>query len=212
MRIVIRQNSIQNYGRLKIKIKVAVNVVSLILVITTTFYLLSSISVLQSIRAEVSNSFKIHNLSDSLSKNSTLSMLVLGNPHIINTESDKSSPPQPVVVNGTHALATTYVGNGTLDGVSVTDTGIAYLVSKGNDSLYTFGKGSIVSKGVMGTLFYTFQAVGHYHQDGKLYDTGILFGSNPTGNLSFLSNTVGIYKDWFDKSGNGMIKMWFWTG
>ena len=136
----------------------------------------------------------------------------LGSPHINYSESDKSSPPQPVVINGTHALATTYVGNGTLNGIPVTDTGTAYLVSKGNDSVYTFGKGALMSNDGMGTSIYTFQAVGHYHQDGKLYDTGLVFGSNPTGNLSFLSNTVGIYKDWYDKSGNGMTKMWFWTG
>lgn len=112
-------------------------------------------------------------------------MLVLGNLHIIYKESDKSSPPQSFVVNGTHILATTYVCNGTLNGVSVTETGTAYLVSKGNDSLYTFGKGSLVSKGVMGTSIYTFQAVGHYHQDGKLYDIGIVFGPNLTGRLPF---------------------------
>jgi hypothetical protein len=189
-----------------------VNVIAFVFVITTTLFLLSSLPVLPSIRAEVGNPSKIDNLSDSLPKNSTVSMLVLGSPYISNSESDTSSPPQPVVINGTHALATTYVGNGTLNGMPITDTGTAYLVSKGNDSVYTFGKGILASKDGMGTSVYTFHAVGHYHQDGKLYDTGILFGPNPTGSLSFLTNTVGIYKDWFDKSGNGMIKMWFWKG
>ena len=66
LKIVIRQSNIQNYGLLKIKINVVVNVVSLILVIATTLYLLSSVSVLPSIRAEVNNASKIHNLSDSI--------------------------------------------------------------------------------------------------------------------------------------------------
>ena len=43
----------QNYNRLKTKKNVMVNVIALILVITTTLYLLSSVSVLPSIRAEV---------------------------------------------------------------------------------------------------------------------------------------------------------------
>lgn len=206
------QVSNQNYGYIKIETSIVINAISLKLVITATLFLLLSLSILPSIGAKINNPSKVDIPSDSISKNSTVSIPVLENPYINYTESDKSSPPQPMVINGTHTLATTYVGNGALNGIEVTDAGTAYLVSKGNNSVYTFGKGVLASKDGDGTLNYTFRAVGHYHQDGKLYDIGIIFGPNPTGSLTFLSNTVGIYKDWFDKLGNGMIKMWFWKG
>jgi hypothetical protein len=209
--LVIQQSN-QNYIYLKINITVAVNVIPIILIITTTLFLLSSLSVLPSIRAEMSNLAIIDNLSDSLSKTSTLSMPVLESPSFNYTESDISSSPKPVMVNGTHELVATFTGYGTINGIQVKDTGTAYLVSQGNDSVYTFGNGTLASKEGHGTLIYTFHSVGHYHQGGNFQYIGVIFDSNPTGSLSFLSNTIGIYKGWYDKSGNGMSKTWFWKG
>jgi hypothetical protein len=72
-----------------------------------------------------------------------------------------------VSINGTHAQAAAFTGNGTLTGISVMDTGTAYLVSRSDGSIYTFGNGAIVSKIGNGTLTYSFDAMGHYLQDGK---------------------------------------------
>jgi hypothetical protein len=205
----MRQSN-QNYNRLKTKKNVMVNVIALILVITTTLYLLSSVSVLPSIRAEVSNPSKTHNLSDSISKNSTLSMPVLESPYVNYTEYDISSSPQPKVVNGTHDLVANFTGHGTINGIQVTDTGTAYLVSKGNDTVYTFGKGTLASRDGHGTSIYTFHSAGHYHQGGDFQYIGVVSDSNSTGSLTFLSNTVGMYKGWYDKSENGISKTWLW--
>jgi hypothetical protein len=38
----------------------------------------------------------------------------------------------------------------------------------------------------------------------------VSFSINPTGSLSFLSNNVGIYKDWYNNSGQGMTTAWLW--
>ena len=53
----------------------------------------------------------------------------LGNPSVVYIESDKSSAPRPVSINGTHAQAIAFIGNGTLARIPVTDTGTAYLVT-----------------------------------------------------------------------------------
>lgn len=128
------------------------------------------------------------------------------------TESDKSSVPRPVFINGTHAQAITFTGNGTLAGIPDADTGTAYLVTRSDGSVYTFGEGAIVSKVGSGTLTYTFDAVGHYLQDGKLHDTGHIIVKSTSGNLGSFSNKIGIYKDWYNASGDGMTTMWFWKG
>lgn len=69
------QESNQNYGYIKINTNAVVNVIALILVIITTLFFLSSVSALPLIGSKVSNHAKIDNLSDSISKNSTISML-----------------------------------------------------------------------------------------------------------------------------------------
>jgi hypothetical protein len=82
----------------------------------------------------------------------------LGNPSVVYEEIDKSSAPSPVYINGTHAQATAFTGNGTLAGIPDTDTGTAYLVTRPDGSVYTFGNGVIVSKMGNGILTYTFDA------------------------------------------------------
>jgi hypothetical protein len=136
----------------------------------------------------------------------------LGNPSVVYMESDKSSAPRPVSINGTHAQAVAFTGNGTLAGTPVIDTGTAYLVTRSDGSIYTFGNGAIVSKTGNGTLIYTFDAIGHYLQDGKLHDTGHVIIKSTLRNLASFSDKIGLYKDWYDKSGNGMTTMWFWKG
>lgn len=136
----------------------------------------------------------------------------LGNPSVTYVESDKSSVPlHPVSVNGTQAQTTAFTGNGTLAGIPDTDTGTAYLVTRPDGSVYTFGNGAIVSKVGNGILTYTFDAIGHYLPDGKLHDIGHIIVKSTSGNLASLSYKIGLYKDWYDASGNGMTTMWFWN-
>jgi hypothetical protein len=137
----------------------------------------------------------------------------LGNPSVVYVESDKSSIPfRSVSINGTHAQATAFTGNGTLARIPDIDTGTAYLITRSDGSVYTFGNGAIVPKVGNGILAYSFDAIGHYLQDGKLHDTGHIIVKNTSGNLGSFSDKIGIYKDWYDGSGNGMTTMWFWKG
>jgi hypothetical protein len=58
---------------------------------------------------------------------------------------------------------------------------------------------------------YNFQAIGTYNPDGTFQSRGAAFFDNhATGELSFRSNSVGIYKDTVDSKGNGTFLMWRW--
>jgi hypothetical protein len=142
--------------------------------------------------------------------NTNTTSLTPGNPSYVYTEKDKGSIPKPTIFNGTRALMITFVGNGTLKGIPITDTGTAYVSPKSNGSLYTIGKGVLATKDGSGISVYTFRAVGRYGPDGKLHDIGVSFGTNPVGSLAFLSNSVGMYKDEYDRSGNGMTTNYLW--
>ena len=51
----------------------------------------------------------------------------------------------------------------------------------------------------------------NYNQDGTSEGRGAaVFDDGATGNLSFLSNTLAIYKNRVDSSGNGTFLMWLW--
>jgi hypothetical protein len=65
-------------------------------------------------------------------------------------------------INGTHAQATAFKGNGTPAGMPDTDTGTAYLVTRRDGSVYTFGNGAVVSKMGNVILTYRFDAIGYY--------------------------------------------------
>ena len=51
-----------------------------------------------------------------------------------------------------------------------------------------------------------FYAIGNYNPDGSFDSNGIaIFDDGATGELSFLSNSAGIYKDQVDKNGTWYI-------
>lgn len=79
-------------------------------------------------------------------------------------------------------------------------------------ALHTVARGVLVSGNgsTAGTTDHIDQAIGHYGADGKLRDTGIILNTKTTGNLVFLGNMVGMYKDESDKAGNVITETWFW--
>ena len=61
------------------------------------------------------------------------------------------------------------------------------------------------------TAGYNYYAFTNYNSDGTSQGSGTaIFDDGATGELSFLSNTIGIYKNFVDSSGNGTIQMWQW--
>jgi len=136
--------------------------------------------------------------------------LSLGSPFY--TEKDKTTSSNLITINGIHAARVTFSGNGTTNGVSFTDKGIALISPGPNGDVHIQGIAAITGQnGEKGN--FTFREVGHVSaSDGKTRAAGVAFFStiNPTGKLAFLTDLVAIYKDVIDKSGNGQVTAWEW--
>jgi hypothetical protein len=139
------------------------------------------------------------------------SIITLGNPQLNYTEFDKVTSFKPALVNGTHGIQISFTGYGILNGIKITDSGKAFVTNM-SGVLHTIASGVLVSGNgsTAGTVDHIDQAIGHYGADGKLRDTGIILNTKATGNLAFLGNMVGMYKDESDKAGNVMTETWFW--
>ena len=101
----------------------------------------------------------------------------------------------------------TFTANGTMNGnIEVTDTGEYVSVSKGNNLVYEQGQGVIKTEDGSETANYTFIDVGN----GTAYQGASVYSTNSTGNLSFLNNIIGIYKQEADENGNYEGTEWHW--
>ena len=134
----------------------------------------------------------------------------LGSPFY--TEKDKTTSSNLITINGIHAARVTFSGNGTTNGVSFMDKGIALISSGPNGDVHIQGIAAITGQnGEKGN--FTFREVAHVSaSDGKTRAAGVAFFStiNPTGKLAFLTDLIAIYKDVIDKSGNGLVTAWEW--
>jgi hypothetical protein len=161
------------------------------------------------------------NITTTPSASSNIDNITLGNSQVSYTGYDKTTSFKPAIVNGTHGIEISFTGHGILNGINITDNGSAVVTNGTGGTIYTAGDAKLVSSNGAGTLAFAFQGTGHYGADGKLRDIGNIFqhhhliGKLPiafkaTGNLAFLDNMVGIYKDEIDKAGNAVTKIWFW--
>ena len=58
----------------------------------------------------------------------------------------------------------------------------------------------------------TFRELGHVDANGMVKANGVaFFDANATGKFAYLSNTVSMYTDEVDKSGNGKVFAWEWN-
>ena len=88
--------------------------------------------------------------------------------------------------------------------VNVTET------FRDNDTSYLQGNTKYVTDN-KDIASYVFYAIANYHVGGGYDSNGIaIFDDVATGNLSSLSNSVGVYKDHVDKNGTGTFLMWHW--
>lgn len=140
------------------------------------------------------------------------SNITLGSPQLSYTEYDKTTNFKPAIINGTHGIQISFTGYGILNGINITDNGKAFITNGTAGTIYTTGRGELVSGvgSAAGTTAFTFQGIGHYGADGKLRNTGITLYTNVSGNLVPSRNMAGIYKDVIDKAGNAIAKIWLW--
>jgi len=108
-----------------------------------------------------------------------------------------------IVINGTKMTEATFSGNGTTNGIRITSNGHGFIVPRPDGVVYITGKADFVTAAPSsGKATYTFQAIGNY---------GIaLFNPNATGSLSYLSNTVAVYKVDINSNGTNTFTMWKW--
>ena len=107
----------------------------------------------------------------------------------------------------------TYSSNGTLNGaIEVTDTGKYVSISKGNNVTFDQGQGVVATKDGSETANYTLIEVSNVTEDGRIVFQGaVVYSTNSTGVLSFLDNTVSIFKGEQDFTTGDFTSMeWEW--
>ncbi len=98
--------------------------------------------------------------------------------------------------------------NGSL---SVTHIGDTTETLRDNNTVYLQGYRNLTADNDMGSASYDFQAIGYYDPYNNYESRGVaIFDEAATGKLSFLANTVAVYKTSVDADGNGAYLMWHW--
>lgn len=140
--------------------------------------------------------------STNLSKN-----VDLGNPFLV--EHYQTEPYNPDMIKNN--ISSSFSGKGVINGTTnITAEGIGAETFRNNDTSYIRGEAKYVTDNNE-TAVYAFYAIGNYRINGSFDSSGIaVFDDGATGKLSFLSNSIGIYKDQVDKNGNGTFLMWHW--
>ena len=121
----------------------------------------------------------------------------------------QTEPEKPGITNNT--IFSNFTGEGLVNGtVNITAEGNSTETFRNNDTSYIQGKAQYATDD-NGIASYDFYAIGSYHPDGSFSSIGAaIFDDHAKGELSFLSNSVGIYKDIVDMNGNGTFLMWNW--
>jgi len=133
----------------------------------------------------------------------------LGNPFFVQIYSHDPAPPK------SESEPNIYV-NHTNDGVfngnlSLAHVGNATETIRNNNTVYLQGNYSLTSHDGMDTASYNFQGIGNYGPNDTYESRGVaIFDEVATGKLSFLANSVAIYKVKVDANDNGAFLMWHW--
>ena len=131
--------------------------------------------------------------------NSLNEKIVLDEPFYVESYKSKIVKPEPQNQSSTHTFTAKGIINGTLDvntEVNATKTWI------NNYTTYIQGNAKFVTDNE-DIAYYNFEAITNYKPDGTLEDRGTaIFSDHATGELSFLSNAVAVYKESVDSSGN----------
>jgi hypothetical protein len=131
----------------------------------------------------------------------------LGSPFYIQQYQHDVEPPQS---ESEPNLYLNHTNEGIINGnLSVTQVGNTTETLRNNDTVYLQGFRNLTTDSNMDAASYNFQAIGNYSPDNSYESTGVaIFDEVATGKLSFLENSVAIYKVKVDANGNGAFLMW----
>ncbi len=102
-----------------------------------------------------------------------------------------------------------FEGNGTLDNLQITASGIGNEVSRGDGTNFLTGR-ALFTSSQNGTASYSFEAITNSTEEGIKSSLGAaFFDANATGNLESLKSIVGVYETYIDEAeGKGIFAMW----
>jgi hypothetical protein len=130
----------------------------------------------------------------------------------IYSEIDKTTSNKPMIINGvTHAIQVTFSGHGNTKGVNYMDRGKGFIIPSNTGVIHSRGHATMISTND-GKASLTFEEIGHPSGvNGTITASGsAFFDANATGNLSFLSNVVAVYKDIIFRDGTDNVTAWEW--
>jgi hypothetical protein len=109
------------------------------------------------------------------------------------------------------SIAGNFTGHGILNGNLSISAEVNYTRTfRDGDTAFLQGGTRFVAENE-DTATYSFGAFTNYDQDGTSEGSGVaIFDDGATGDLSFLGNSLAIYKNRVDSSGNGTFLMWLW--
>lgn len=109
------------------------------------------------------------------------------------------------------SLTGNFTGEGTLNGNMNVNAEVNFeRTFRDNNTAFLQGNAQLIAENG-DTAGYNYYAFTNYNSNGTSQGNGAaIFNDGATGELSFLSNTIGIYKNFVDSSGNGTFQMWQW--
>jgi hypothetical protein len=117
---------------------------------------------------------------------------------------------KPELLN--QSLTGNFTGEGILNGNLNVNAEVNFeRTFRDNDTAFLQGNAQLIAEnGDIAEYYYN--AFTNYNSDGTSQGSGAaIFNDGAIGELSFLSNTIGIYKNFVDSSGNGTFLMWQWN-
>ena len=142
----------------------------------------------------------------SINNSSSLTEAVqLGAPFYVQHYKANLGKPEPGSISGN------FTGQGILNGNLNISAEVNYTRTfRDNDTAFLQGDTKFVAENEDAAV-YSFDAITNYDLDGTSEGSGAaVFDDGATGDLSFLSNSLAIYKNRVDSSGNGTFLMWLW--
>jgi hypothetical protein len=178
---------------------------NIILALVFGFVMLSSSS---SVTPFVYGTFAVNNNNNN-TKSLDSDAIDLGNPFFVERYQTVVEKPGTTT---NMSLTDSFTGKGLLNGtLAISIEGNATETFRNNETSYIQGTAMYMTDSG-GVALYKFEAIGKYNPDDGTFESrgAAVFSDGATGELSPLSNTIGIYKDRADSSGNGTFLMWHW--
>ena len=145
--------------------------------------------------------------SSTTNSSSLTEVVQLGAPFYVQHYKANLGKPEP----SNESIAGNFTGQGIINGNLNISAEVKFTRTfRDNNTAFLQGDTKFIAEN-KDTAVYSFDAITNYDQGGTSEGSGAAtFDDGATGDLSFLSNSLAIYKNRVDSSGNGTFLMWLW--